>query len=386
MELIVLFLLVALLFVGEMQLYKWKWHRKLNYQCKFSTDEAYEGDEIELIETVTNAKLLPLAWAKVEITTSKWLSFADTQSLVAGETRYVPSFFVLKSHHRVVRRWKVRCLRRGTYTVDKNVLVTTDLLGQSIFSLPVEVNTVITVLPRPRETVECLVSPKGMSGEVIVPRRLFTDPFFVNGVREYTPHDAANRIHWAATAKEDRIMVRSNDCTSDQTVTIVLNMQTRVDEGSHITDADDIERGIVAAATAVAETAGRGLPTRLLCNGGTADHGPLSTSLGAGEEFALELLHALALLQITKSENFRTFAPQLRKHIVSSDIVMISSYADDFIFQFARDCADSGIHFKLLLTRAYHFDALPSDVDIALFEDDGVAVPPAEDQTKEETA
>lgn len=367
MELIVLLLLILVLFVAEIQIYKRWWHRNLSYQCKFSTDEAYEGDEIELIETVTNAKFLPLAWAKAEITTSRWLHFADSQSTVAGNSRYVPSFFVLKSHHRVVRRWKVRCIRRGTYTIDKNVLVTTDLFGRCIFSLPVDIHAKLTVLPRPRETDECLISPNGISGEVIVPRRLFPDPFFVNGVREYTPYDAANRIHWAATAKEDRIMVRNNDATSDQTVTVLLNMQTRSDEGMRLKDEEDIERGIVAAATVIAETAGRGMPTRFVANGGGERGLPVSTASGAGEEYALELLRTLAHLQLTKSENFQTFADRLQERSRTSDIILITAYLDEHILAFARTTRDAGIHMKLLLIRAMHAELLPDDLNTAFF-------------------
>ena len=78
--------------------------RKLRYTCRFSTSEAMEGDEIALIEEVENRGFLPLPWLKAELTSSKWLEFADSQSLVTEETRFVPSFFMMKPHHKVTRR------------------------------------------------------------------------------------------------------------------------------------------------------------------------------------------------------------------------------------------------------------------------------------------
>ena len=42
--------------------------RHLTYTCRFSTQEATEGDEITLIEEVENRGLLPLPWLKAEIT------------------------------------------------------------------------------------------------------------------------------------------------------------------------------------------------------------------------------------------------------------------------------------------------------------------------------
>lgn len=367
MELIVLLLLVTVFFWAENQVYKRMWHKNLRYECRFSHDEVYEGDEIELIETVTNAKLLPLTWAKAEINTSRWLAFAGSQSVITGDARFVPSFFVLKSKHRVTRRWKVRCLRRGNYTIDRIVLITTDLFGQQSFSLPVDIGIHLTVLPKPHDTDESLFSQSGLTGEVIVPRRLFTDPFFVNGVREYTVYDSANRIHWAATAKNDRIMVRSNDSTSDQTVTILMNMQTRPDEGPFITSAEDLEHGISAAATVLTETTALGIGTRLVANGGQADGAPLFTGTGAGEEYGLELLRVLAGMQLTKSENFFNFSEQVMSRDRTSDLIMISAYLDDEIIAFARKIQNSGVYVKLLLTRTTDADQIPDDLQVSFF-------------------
>lgn len=367
MELIVLLILVAAFFGAENLIYKRYWHKSLKYECRFSQDEVYEGDEIELIETVTNAKALPLTWAKAEINASRWLAFAGSQSVVTGDSRFVPSFFVLKSHHRVTRRWKVRCLRRGNYTIDRIVLITTDLFGQHSFSLPVDINIHLTVLPRPRDTEESLFSQNGLSGEVIVPRRLNTDPFFVNGVREYTPYDSANRIHWAATAKNDRIMVRSNDSTSDQTVTILLNMQTRPDEGPYITDAEDVEHGITAAATVITQTTGIGIATRFVSNGGQEDSAPLFTGSGAGEEYSLELLRVLAGMQVTKSENFVTFSEQVLSRDRTSDLILITPYLDDDVLAFARRIQNTGVYVKILMTRTIDSDQIPDDLPVAFF-------------------
>ena len=249
MEFLVLLIIIFLVCIAINLLYKKYWDKNLYYACKFSVDEAYEGDEIELVETMTNRKLLPLPWAKTEITTSAYLDFAGSQSIVTDKSRFVPSFFMLKSYHRVVRKWKVKCLRRGEFDIDRITIVATDPLGRSTYSLPVVSHSPLTVLPRPLDPDEYLLQPSGLTGEVIVPRKLVSDPFLVSGVREYTQYDSANRIHWSATAREGRIMVRNNDYTSDQNVTLILNMQTRADEGRKLVDEEDIEHGILVAAT-----------------------------------------------------------------------------------------------------------------------------------------
>ena len=202
----VFLVIVLVFFVAERRIYVSMWNRGLTYECHFSTEEAFEGDEIELIETVTNNKWLPIPWAKTEISTSRWLEYAGSQSTVTDQTRFVPSFFVLKSHHRVVRRWRVKCLRRGVFGVGKIIVVATDLFGRETLSMPVPVHAEVTVLPKPLETEAAALTPSGLCGETVVRRRLIADPFYVSGVREYTPFDSANRIHWPATARAGRIM------------------------------------------------------------------------------------------------------------------------------------------------------------------------------------
>ena len=367
MPVLIILLLTGALLLTERWLYRRRWDRKLHYECAFSTDEAYEGDEVELIETVTNGKLLPLAWAKAEISAPQWLRFAGSQSIVAGATRYVPSFFVLRGRHRVIRRWKVQCTRRGVYLIDKTVLVTTDLLGLDTFSLPVQLHARLTVLPRPQPPEDVLLTPSGLTGDTLVRRRLLTDPFSVSGVRAYLPGDPANRIHWPATAKSDQIMIRNQDATSDQSVTILLNMQTRPDEGASLTDRDDVEQGIRAAATAIAETAGRGFPTQLIANGGGADGTQTATGRGAGEAFAVDLLRVLAQLAMRKSENFASYTDRLRSAVDSTDLIVISPYLDDIIVRFARAQQQCGVQVRLLMTRPLDADEVPGDIPTTVF-------------------
>ena len=59
--------------------------KKLEYKCEFSVNEAHEGDDIYLVETAYNGKLLPVPWLKVELNSSRWLDFAGTRSILAQE-------------------------------------------------------------------------------------------------------------------------------------------------------------------------------------------------------------------------------------------------------------------------------------------------------------
>ena len=60
MEILVMLLLIGAAAVGQMLLYAGRVFRHLEYSCQLSREEAEEGEEIEILETVVNRKWLPL--------------------------------------------------------------------------------------------------------------------------------------------------------------------------------------------------------------------------------------------------------------------------------------------------------------------------------------
>ena len=113
MEFLYVILLIAAVAAAQALVYKKRAFQGLEYDCVFDQQEVSEGDEIKLVETVSNRKLLPLPWLRSELTTSMYLDFAGSQSLIADETRFVPSFFMMRGFRRTVRSWNVHCSKRG---------------------------------------------------------------------------------------------------------------------------------------------------------------------------------------------------------------------------------------------------------------------------------
>ena len=332
--------------------------RKLRYTCRFSTSEAMEGDEIALIEEVENRGFLPLPWLKAELTSSKWLEFADSQSLVTEETRFVPSFFMMKPHHKVTRRWKVRCVKRGIYDLKKVVLVTTDLLGGSSPSQMVDVNARLTVLPAPADLTLDFRTPKHMIGDVIVRRHLLFDPFLIAGVRAYTPGDTMNRIHWLATARQGELMVHNTEYSAGQSLSVILNMQSRPYEKDGVIDKDKMEDAIRLAAGYFDSTLRTGIPVRFLSNAGPLhSREPVVTEEYHGREHVKELMLRLAALPLCSTEAFPTFLGTTCRAVSSSDIVLLTCYANADIFAYARQKQAMGSNVRLI-----HIGSLPDTV------------------------
>jgi hypothetical protein len=200
--------------------------RKLDYECKFSVSEAHEGDTIYLVETVYNGKLLPVPWLKVDIHTSRWLDFAGTCSVIAQDDRRVTSSFLLKSYQKTTRKWKLKCVKRGIFHTENVTLIGGDLLNLCNISDALPVNMTLTVYPEIVDLDEIFVPVNLLQSDKVVSRWIIDDPFMFSGIREHTPGDPMNRIHWPATARSSKLMVRKNEFTSQQNLTVILNMQS----------------------------------------------------------------------------------------------------------------------------------------------------------------
>ena len=211
MELIILILFVAAAVIAQAKIYKKNMFKRLGYRCSFNQLEAHEGDVIYFIETVHNRKLLPLPWLKVDMTVLRWLEFEGTKPVENLDKRYLTSGFFLKSYQKTTRKWKVKCLKRGEYSIDRVTMVAGDFMGIIVESLAVDINAVVTVFPATIDLEGMMISANYLQGNTIVKRWIIDDPFIISGAREYLPGDPINRIHWSATARNGILMTRKND-------------------------------------------------------------------------------------------------------------------------------------------------------------------------------
>lgn len=350
MELVALFAIAVAVIYLQNVLFSRLALKKLDYRCTLSVSEASEGDEIELVETIENRQWLPVPWLKSELTTSRWLDFAGSQSVVTDETRFVPSFFMVRGYQRVERRWKVRCLKRGEFGVEKIVLVSTDLFGNLSLSRPVQVDAHVLVLPRPADYLPGLLSLRYLQGERAAPRHLLPDPFFRIGASEYDERDPSGRIHWGATAKTGKLMVYENEFTSRQNLGILLNMQTRAFENGGVIEREKLEDAIRLCAAAFQFTRESQLPTRFFCNGnGTGDNEPVITAESWGADYTDSLMRTLACLKDRSTDGLPAFLDRLSGKLMVSDLIIITVYADESLCPFIAEQARLGIQTQVLL-------------------------------------
>lgn len=347
---------------------------RLEYKCEFSVTQAFEGDDIFLVETVYNKKLLPVPWIKVDIHTSRWLDFAGTTSVVAQENRRVTSSFFLKSYQKTTRRWKLKCLKRGIFTIENVTLIWGDLLGLNNSSAPVHVGANLVVYPGIVNLEDMFMPANYLQGDTVVKRWIIDDPFIVSGSREYTPGDPMNRIHWSATAKEGRLMIRKNDFTSNQSLTVILNIQSMEFEYNAVVNRDMAELGIKAAATILDEALRVGAPVRLGTNAITidGDRQTIFTGKASGTEHVGELLKILARLELKNVRDFEVFLDGIAADLENTEIILITCYLNKGICELSRKLKAQRNAVKvILLDPLTDVKDLPRDIDIYIFSGSG---------------
>lgn len=348
MEIFGICFLIILGILIEHQIYLTKVFPYIGYECKFSVDEVFEGADIEIIETVTNPTALPISSLKSEISTSKYLDFAGNTSAVNDKTRSLASLFSIAGKKRVTRAWKAKCLKRGIYHIEDTTIVANDIFGFCKYSSLFFVKGSLVVLPTPVLLDIAPIGYKELQGDQVVRRFILEDPFTVSGVREYTQRDTMNQIHWGMSARHNQLMVRHHEATTQQNMTVIINMQlNKAQLREEMTD-DKLELAIQIAAGELEYTLPRSIPIKLMANAATLD---AQTSLVSKEMWGYTHIHdlfvSLAGLQTTFTLHFSQFLKEYDSEITSPYVTLITAFMDEEIAAFIREKERFGIHFKV---------------------------------------
>lgn len=291
MPLLIILVLVGFLMLLQRKIYEKNWSKGLDAQVDLGKDRyIFQGDSIQVEETLSNDKLLPLPWVYVKY-----------QLSVNGRPRiYCSEMFSITFRQRIRRKRSYVLEDRGVYTLGSVDLVSHDLfLTKTLSKVATDRPGRITVYPRLLEEQEWPVSCRQMMGEIITRRFTLEDPYLFKGIREYQDSDSLRSINFRASARAGQWMVNVHELTVSQKVTLLLGM----DKGAQYYDAELYEHALRIAGTLAARCEGEGIPVGLISNGTDALlKTPITVSAGCGQEHIYEILEALARMDIEKEE------------------------------------------------------------------------------------
>jgi uncharacterized protein (DUF58 family) len=178
--------------------YAWAWAavRWIKIARRTRSRRAQVGGTLNEAFTVTNRALLP----------KLWLEIRDQSTLPGHRASHVTPVIGARGMY----DWDVNtvCVVRGAFQLGPVTLVSGDPFG--LFLSPRHINTVTRLVVYPMiAPVRQIELPVGvLSGGDAQRRRTPYVTTNAAGVRDYTPGDSLNRVHWKSSARRGKFMVK----------------------------------------------------------------------------------------------------------------------------------------------------------------------------------
>ncbi len=304
---------------------------RLVYSRAFAEDCVYEGDSVELIETIWNPTLFPVFLVDVESYFYSGLQI-DGREAAKGEMRYFVSRFHLMPFEKITRRIDVNCVKRGYYK----------LTSVSIFRCgderSIESETDIYVYPRIDEFFANVPSAYGL-GDELSRNQLIRNPFSVNGIREYRQGDPFRFINFKTSARLSvggipHFAVNRYDYCANNKYYIYQNFH--LPKGTALLyDAYEnlMEEGLRLSASLLVEAIDAGGICAFSANCGTIDgHKKVTFPIRGGELHKKDILRQMALTRAIDGDSFASIlSADIISGVTNSDVFIITAYVDDAI-------------------------------------------------------
>lgn len=216
----------------------WLWvqalARGLVIERKIHLAWATVGDALPERLKITNTSRFP----------ALWLEILDQSTRLAAPLRLVSDVGgrAVRSRHP-----SHVCHQRGLYTVGPTVLRSGDPLGIYTLTLYDRHASSVLVTPPLLPLSNLRIQPAGWAGDQQRRRGVLERQISDAGLRDYQAGDSLRRIHWPASARNDRLIVRQLEAASSGDWWIFVDLDARAQTGSG--QDSTLELAIVLAAS-----------------------------------------------------------------------------------------------------------------------------------------
>lgn len=200
----------------------------LTYRRYLTTERIYQGEETDLRMEIVNAKALPLPWLRIDdrMPISLHVASQMVTEEADGTHRRLVTVLGLRWYERVIRRYRLRGLRRGLWSLGPAQLRSGDIFGFEIQRLVDEQPTQLLVYPRIVPVTALGLPARHPLGDLRNQRRVIEDPLRLMGVRDYVRGDNFRHIHWKASARSLDLQTKVFEPSASRPVALFLNIST----------------------------------------------------------------------------------------------------------------------------------------------------------------
>jgi uncharacterized protein (DUF58 family) len=199
--------------------------RSLEVEVHRRTHRVTQGQTLDGRIIVRSRSLLPKLWLEV----------IDHSSVPGYSSKRV---LTLSSNAVAGWSYATPARVRGLYELGPVTVVATDPFGFFRFDRTFGEQATVLVYPNAPELPNFYIPPANLPGEGRFRRRTHNVTPNVSGIREYAPGDSYNRIHWPATARAGRPMVKQFELDPASDIWIILDLEANqhVGEGEEGTE------------------------------------------------------------------------------------------------------------------------------------------------------
>lgn len=191
------YLLGGLLFIS----FVWAWLsvRWINISRKTRARRAQVGRKLDEVFIIHNRAILPKLWLEVR----------DHSTLPGHRASHVVPMLGARSSY----RWYVEtpCVVRGEFQLGPVTILSGDPFGFFLSPRRLDATSRVIIYPAtvPINNIQLPIGQ--ISGGDAQRQRAHFTTTNAAGVRDYVPGDSFNRIHWASSARKDRLIVKEFD-------------------------------------------------------------------------------------------------------------------------------------------------------------------------------
>lgn len=347
-------LLIAVLVMTVAPL-AWLWNRyvlrRVEYAREFAESRAFAGERVRLSVAVTNRKVLPVPWLRIDDAFPTELTVIDRElkpSSIPGRA-YLSHVVSLGPYERVRWTYEINCAKRGFYIFGPTELHSGDILGFFAQHQRLEMPGRLIVYPQVRPLPELGFPGKEPFGERKATQRIFEDPSRTIGVREYHPEDAMKRVHWKATARHRELQVKVYEPTITQHLVLFLNVATFAQPWLGVIP-ERQEQAISTAASIAYHATERRFAVGLIANGSVPrSDQPIRVLPGRAPEQLTRILEALAAVtRFATSTIEQLLAAESPNLAWGATLVVVTSVVTDDLLAEMMRLRDAGRRLALV--------------------------------------
>ncbi len=283
--------------------------KKLLCDYKFDMKLAEPGEVITCTSRLVNAWRFPVLYINYII------HLPEGAQIENGNGKAERHRLYLLPKQKYTRDIRFTLPKRGVYKNGKYYLETGDFLGFYSRVRSEDIKADIVIMPEKSQDEMALKTLGGYLGDISIRRFIIEDPVLTIGYREYTGREPMKNIAWSQSARQNQLMVKNNDFTTDTNVAVVLNMQN--------SDRNELEECLKMVRSACEQLEELHIPYEFICNGdvgncpegyGSLHFNYLMMRLGKSNLFSYFSFAQLIDRCIQKKKNNRSYiiiTPQL---------------------------------------------------------------------------